>query len=92
MARRDERYLLYTFKSPHMTIKSQKVMEGLETKIIPVLREISETCGMALKVREQDLELSLSLIRTSGIATWALYKVEILGGELRLERLEESCR
>lgn len=90
MARRDETYLLYTFKSPHMTIKSQKVLEGLQTKIIPVLRELSESCGMALKVNREDLDVSLERMRASEIATWNLYRIEIVSGELNLELLEKK--
>ncbi|MDO4772365.1 MAG: DUF3343 domain-containing protein [Bacillota bacterium] len=90
MARRDESYLLYTFKSPHVTIKSQKVMEGLQTKIIPVLREISESCGMALKVNLTDLDASLERIRASEIAAWNLYRIEIVSGELNLTLLEKK--
>lgn len=90
MARRDETYLLYTFKSPHMTIKSQKVLEGLQTKIIPVLRELSESCGMALKVNGEDLDVSLERMRASEIGTWNLYRIEIVSGELNLELLEKK--
>lgn len=88
MARKDEIYLLYTFESPHNAIKTQKLFESLNPKVIPVLREISESCGMAVKLSLDKLDESLDIIKSSDIKTWTLYRVEISNGELDLKKLK----
>ncbi len=90
MARRDETYILYTFESPHSAIKAQKVLESLKPKVIPVLRELSESCGMAVKISVDDMEKSLELMEESRVSKWSMYRVEIVNGELFLEQLKEK--
>ncbi len=88
MIRRDETYILYTFNSPHSTIKAQKLLRELLPKVIPVLREISKSCGMSIKLKFELLENSLKIMNESNILNWTLYKVIILNGERNIEELK----
>ncbi len=88
MARKDETYILYTFNSPHAAIKTQKLLNGLEPKVIPVLREISESCGMAVKIKIEHLEESVKIMKKSNLSKWILYKVIVSGGETSIEEIE----
>lgn len=43
---------------------------------MPVLREINASCGMAVKVRPQDMEKSLELMRLHMPGDYSFYKIE----------------
>ncbi len=90
MAKRDETYLLYTFNSPHSAIKTQKILNDLKPKLIPVLRELSESCGMAVKIIPEYLEDSIKIMDKSNIAKWALYKVTVLNGKTVIEKVQSK--
>ena len=42
---------------------------------MPILREISASCGMSVKVRPEDLDESLRLMREEGDSEFSLYHV-----------------
>ncbi len=88
MARRDETYLLYTFDSPHSAIKTQKLLSEQNAKVIPVLRELSASCGMAVKIKADYLEESIKIMIDSTISKWTLYKIIVLNGETSIEKMQ----
>ncbi len=88
MARRDEIYILYTFDSPHSSIKAQKLLGELKPKVVPVLREISESCGMSVKIKAEHLDDSVKIMEKSGLAKWNLYKIAVLNGETNIEKIK----
>ena len=55
--RKVEEFNVISFESTHMAIKSEKILleEGLEIRIIPVPRETTASCGLALKISTEDL-------------------------------------
>lgn len=71
-----EEYYLYTFESTHGAISSHKLLkEHMEAIIMPILREISASCGMSVKVSPEDLDESLRLMREEGDSEFSLYHV-----------------
>lgn len=71
------KYYLFTFESTHGAISSHKLLkEHMDAVIMPVLREINASCGMAVKVRPEDMEKSLELMRLHMPDEYSFYKIE----------------
>lgn len=71
-----EEYYLYTFESTHGAISSHKLLkEHMDAVIMPVLREITASCGMSVRVAPEDFSLSLKLMRESSDTEFNLYHV-----------------
>lgn len=68
-------YLLFVFDSTHDAIRSNRLLAGLKVIVMPVLREISASCGMALRLDETRREEALSLLTRAGVSGWRLYRV-----------------
>lgn len=71
-----EEYYLYTFESTHGAISSHKLLrEQMEAIIMPVLREITASCGMAVRIRPEDLSRSVRLMLEQKETEFSLYHV-----------------
>lgn len=70
-------YYLYTFESTHGAISSHQLLKThMKAVIMPVLREINASCGMAVKVEESDFEQSLAIMKREGDTEFALYHID----------------
>ncbi len=77
---------LFTFLSSHHTLKAEKLCRatGIPTAFIPLPREISSDCGVALIIRPevcQDLE---ELLGQKGIPVQGVHRILREGREARL--------
>ena len=83
-------YGLITFSSTHGAICAQKALEPVtRIRVMPVLREISLGCGMALRFPPGDLEAVWQTLAASGLkpGEYAFYAVTGSGPALRAEPL-----
>lgn len=69
--------LVITFPSTHYALKAEKVLEeaGFTTELIPVPRELSSSCGLALPILEEEEDRAVEILRknqvqTEGIHLW----------------------
>jgi len=64
------------FKSVHQVMKAEKVLKGkgFTVDLIPVPREISSDCGVAVELPWEERNEGLSLLGASGISILATYK------------------
>jgi len=69
-------YYLFVFDSTHCAIAAQKLLAGLDVVVMPTLREISASCGMALRLPPEQMESAKKLVRGSDISGWRLYSVK----------------
>lgn len=70
-------YYLYTFESTHGAIASHKLLkDSMNAVIMPVLREINASCGMAVKVMPENYEKSLELMTSNMAGDFSLYFVD----------------
>lgn len=62
---------LLLFKTTHDVIKAERLCRkaGLPVQVIPVPREISSECGMALEPPADRIEQTVICIHEAGIAT-----------------------
>lgn len=69
------------FHSIHQVMKAEKLLKGqnLEIDLIPVPREISSDCGVAIELPFEVKEEALHLIGGSGLVDVACYR-RIEGG------------
>ncbi|MBE6993232.1 MAG: DUF3343 domain-containing protein [Ruminococcaceae bacterium] len=71
-----ETYYLYAFESTHGAIYSHKLLrEHMDAVMMPVLREISASCGMAVKVPAEDAKRSAELMLQQDEVEFSLYRV-----------------
>ena len=63
-------------RSVHQVMKAEDLLVGasLSCDLIPVPREISSECGMAVLVEEAALDAVRSLLETSGLTVLAAYR------------------
>ena len=83
-------YGLLTFASTYGAIYAQKLLEPVTAvRVMPVLREISLGCGMALRFPPEDLEAVRQALANSALKSgeYAFYAITGSGPALRAEPL-----
>ena len=71
-------FALSTFSSTAGAITAQKLLNGLVSfQVMPVLREISASCGIALRFSPDDLELTKHTLAQADLpGGFALYRIQ----------------
>ena len=83
-------YGVITFTSTYGAIYAQKVLRGVaDVLTMPVLREISLGCGIAVRFKPEDLDTVRAALAASTLkpGEYAFYGVTGSGSALRAERL-----
>lgn len=83
-------YYMLAFSSTHAAISAQKHLTGLCTfQTMPVLREVSAGCGIALRFAPEELDNVRSTLGTSPLLCdeYCFYAVTGGGRALSAERL-----
>lgn len=76
-----------TFASSSGAIAAQRVLRQVcPTVVMPVLRQVSAGCGIALRLAPEDWERARRALEAAGIDA-GYYAVSGTGGALRCERL-----
>ncbi|MDA8211449.1 MAG: DUF3343 domain-containing protein [Clostridia bacterium] len=72
-----EKYCLVVFKSTHHALAAEKALQegGIDQVVIPTPKEISASCGLALKINPSDCLQTVSLLRSRGLADIKVYEV-----------------
>ena len=84
-------YGVITFTSTYGAIYAQKALRPVaDVLTMPVLREISLGCGMALRLHPAHLSAARTALAESGLPreTYAFYRVTGSGSALRAEPLD----
>ncbi len=70
-------FCVITFYSTHLALKFAKILKdnGLQTRLIPVPRSISSSCGIAGKVEEEQLTAVKQLCKTCKIEYEQIYRL-----------------
>lgn len=75
---RSEEFGVVTFKSTHHAIQGEKKfldLEDIKTRTIPTPREVSHSCGLALKFEIEDLDRVRNIIENEKIEYDEIYRV-----------------
>lgn len=72
-----DEYYLYTFESTHGAIASHKLLKAeMDAVMMPVLREISASCGMAVRISPENRDRSIELMKQNSEVQFDLYHVK----------------
>ena len=78
----NEVFCVISFESTHQAIAAEMVVTGLSgARLIPLPPEISEGCGMALRVNREDAEKAADLLAASGAAYQDVYTLTVHGAD-----------
>lgn len=70
-------YYLFTFHSTHDAIASKQYLEcRVSTCIMPTLREISNSCGISIRVKEEDFKKASDLMKQGVIKKYNVYCIQ----------------
>lgn len=71
-------YGIITFASTSYALKAEKVMKGVEKSfmIIPTPREISASCGLAMKLEPEGLKEFLQILAGEKVPVQRVYRIE----------------
>ncbi|MDD5823199.1 MAG: DUF3343 domain-containing protein [Firmicutes bacterium] len=85
-------YYLYTFASTHAAILTEKLLKPAESRIMPVPRFISASCGISVMIKPENKELAEKIfaeeseLTAEEYAYYHIYKDE--NGEQHCDKLE----
>ena len=69
-------YYLITFQSTHDAIVSKQYLgEKLPIVIMPTLREISNSCGISIRVQEGHDKMARELMEKGPVREYKIYKI-----------------
>jgi len=77
-----EVFCVFAFDSSHQAIAAETAVTGLEgARLIPLPPEISQGCGLALRVNYDDHAAAASLIAEKGCGYQGAYTLTVQGAE-----------
>ena len=84
-----EQYGILTFDSTHHAIKAESDLKknDIKTKTIPTPRDITLSCGIAIRGSVEDLDIIKSLIDSNKLMIKAIHLLTINNGSRELEKL-----
>jgi hypothetical protein len=85
-------YGAFTFLSTSHALKAEKVLKqsGHSFLMIPTPRQISTSCGLAVKVLSGDLEAVSRLLNENSVQVDAVYRISLVNGKTQAERVENA--
>ena len=84
---------MIAFTSTYAAILAQKLLRPeISIQTMPVLREVSQGCGIAVRFRPEDLEAARAVLARSSLkeAEYAFYAVTGRGGQVTARPLQPS--
>jgi len=78
-----------TFKSTHHAIKADSTFnrESIDFRTIPTPREITHSCGLAIKFNLEDMEKIKDVIQKNNIEINGIYKIMKDGIKNKVEKI-----
>ncbi len=85
-------YGIIAFKSTSQALKAERVLKetSAEFLVIPTPRQISASCGLAVKVAPEDLDFVRSALNDKMVQIEGVYRLTTEGGESRLEIIDHD--
>lgn len=85
-----EIFNLVAFNSTHSAIRAEKelIASGISVRIIPVPREITANCGLAIKLNLEDLKVVREILANNNIEVSGYYYVKKIGLNKEVKPIE----
>lgn len=81
-------FCVFSFDSSHQAIAAETAVTGLEgARLIPLPPEISQGCGLALRVHTNDYTAASEMLTNSGSGYQDAYTLTIQGAERTVVKL-----
>ncbi len=83
-----------TFRSTHHAMKTEKALKNanLDIKMIPTPREITASCGLSIKFKDEDrdaiFEILRKLVSEEGIILKGVFKIVRTKEKVELEEMD----
>ena len=75
-----EVFCIISFDTSHQAIVAEMAVSGLpNARLVPLPPEISEGCGLALRVNKEDMDKAVELLQKSGAVYQDVYTVNVKG-------------
>lgn len=87
---RDKEFIAITFKSTTYAMKAESTFKTTDLKFrtIPTPREISHSCGLALRFKLEDLDSIREIIRERNLSIDGIFKISKANGGSVAEKLD----
>ena len=74
---RDRQFGVITFKSTNHAIKGESVFknENIKFRTIPTPREVTHSCGLAIKFELKDIDLAKKIVEENNLDIEGIFKV-----------------
>lgn len=81
-----EEFCLITFGTTHHALRAEQVVGGSlsSAMLIPLPREISSDCGLALRFHQANLQEIKSKLKEAGVAITGIYYCRKIKGKLQV--------
>lgn len=83
-------YGVFTFISTSQALKAERVLKDASADFLmmPTPREISTSCGLAVKIPVSDLEARYQILHRQRVRIDGAYRVKTVAGKVTAERVE----
>jgi hypothetical protein len=85
-------YGVFTFISTSQALKAERVLKDASADFLmmPTPREISTSCGLAVKIIEDDLDVCYQTLLDNRVRVDGAYRVKTIAGIARAERVNHG--
>lgn len=85
-----DEYYFISFGSANHAILTENILreEKIDVAIIPTPREVTESCGLSIKIREENLENVKSIIKRQGIIINGIYILKKYNGNREVIKID----
>jgi hypothetical protein len=82
-----DKYYIITFKSTHLAMRTERVLDSLNIEMIPTPRQISTSCGIAIKGVHNEFDEAKKLLGDDYNINSQAYLVEIDDGIMNFKKV-----
>lgn len=85
-------YGIFTFRSTSHALKAERVLKNASADFLmmPTPRDISTSCGLAVKVTYDDLNICNETLISNRVEVDGVYKVKTIDGKTQTERVNNG--
>ncbi len=85
-------YSVFTFISTSQALKAERILKNAAANflIIPTPREISTSCGLAIKVTSSDMHFCYDALIDNRVEVEVAYQVNVVNGKTQIERINHE--
>lgn len=85
-------YGAITFVSTSHALKAERVLKNASAEFLmmPTPREISTSCGLAIKVASDELHSNLEILKQNQVRVDGAYQIKTVNGKAQAERVSDA--